>query len=222
MAQIAMSPLTPKPQKGVTLVELLVVISLIALMASFGGSALQSLVGGGSTNKAVSDLAGTLELARSFAMANNTYVRVGFHVASTSARSLPTTAVVSVYSADGSNATAMSTATWPLLSKPLFLDNFVPNSALNGTAPNTSLDEDPFSSSSSFGSLDLTLPDLGPVSFTSFVEFTPAGEARLSAGQSKRYIKIGINRARGNPSDPFILRVSGINGDIVTLRKENL
>jgi hypothetical protein len=116
----------------------------------------------------------------------------------------------------------MSTANWPPLSKPLFLDNFAPNGNLNGTSPNTSSDVSPFSSTSLFGSLNLTIANVGPVPFTYFVEFTPNGETRLSANQSVRYVKIGINRALGNQSDPFILRLSGLNGAIATLRKENM
>ena len=218
-----MPPFHPNSKKAFTLVELLVVISIIMLMTSLTGPVLQSLGGAGSTNKAVSDLVGTLEHARAYAMANNTYVRVGFYHAGVSAsRATSSTAIVSIYSAEGSEATVMSASTWPLLSNPILLDNFALNSSLNGITPDTSSDADPFSATSSFGSLNLRVSNLGSVAVSHFVEFTPSGEARLSAGQSVRYIKICLNRAMGNQSDPFILRLSGMNGDVATLRKENM
>lgn len=60
-----------------TLVELLTVMTMIALAAVAVVPAVQGIAGSGKVNQAIYDLAGTLEQARSYAMANNTYVFVG-------------------------------------------------------------------------------------------------------------------------------------------------
>src|SRR5260221_13547998 len=72
----ATEPGTPST-KGFTLVELLVVISIIAILAFLALPAIQGLQKGGGFAKAVYDISDSLNLARSYALANNTYVFVG-------------------------------------------------------------------------------------------------------------------------------------------------
>ena len=61
-----------------TLVELLVVISLIIGMCALVLPVINSIKGGRELQNATSELSGSLEQARAYAMANNTYVYVGF------------------------------------------------------------------------------------------------------------------------------------------------
>jgi len=63
---------------GFTLVELLTVIALMSIMMAMLVPALTGIKGAGDVTKAAFDVAGTLEQARAYAMANNTYVYVGF------------------------------------------------------------------------------------------------------------------------------------------------
>ena len=64
--------------------------------------AFNSIKGGGGVNKAVADLSSTLELARTYAMANRTYVRVLFHhVPAGNGRLVSSTMALPVASADG-------------------------------------------------------------------------------------------------------------------------
>jgi prepilin-type N-terminal cleavage/methylation domain-containing protein len=60
-----------------TLVELLSVIALIAILSFLAVPAIQSLSKAGGFTKAVYDMADSLNLARSYAVAQNTYVYVG-------------------------------------------------------------------------------------------------------------------------------------------------
>jgi type II secretory pathway pseudopilin PulG len=59
-------------------VELLVVVSIILVMMGLMVPAFNAIKGGGDVTKAAYDIAGILEQARTYAMANNTYVWVGF------------------------------------------------------------------------------------------------------------------------------------------------
>lgn len=65
-------------QRGFTLVELLVVIGIIFLMMGLAAPTLTGTSGGRSVTNAAYSLADLLEQARTYAIANNTYVWVGF------------------------------------------------------------------------------------------------------------------------------------------------
>jgi prepilin-type N-terminal cleavage/methylation domain-containing protein len=66
-----------RSRRGFTLVELLTVIAIMALMTGAAVSAVSAIKDAGSLTRGASDLTGTLDQARSYAMANNTYVFVG-------------------------------------------------------------------------------------------------------------------------------------------------
>src|ERR1700678_672955 len=60
-----------------TLVELLVVVGVIVLMMTLAIPAFNAIRGGTDFTSQVYDISGTLEQARAYAMANNTFVLVG-------------------------------------------------------------------------------------------------------------------------------------------------
>ena len=61
-----------------SLIELLVVMGIIGILSSLAMPAFNAIRGGGSLTKAANDVSGILEQARAYAMAQNTYVWVGF------------------------------------------------------------------------------------------------------------------------------------------------
>jgi prepilin-type N-terminal cleavage/methylation domain-containing protein len=63
--------------RAFTLIELLVVMAVIIILTSFLVPAFNSIKGGDDLTKVVYDIAGTLEQARAYAIANHTYVWVG-------------------------------------------------------------------------------------------------------------------------------------------------
>jgi len=64
-------------RRAFTLVELLVVVALIVLMMSLAVPAFNSIRGGADFTSEVYNIAGTLDQARAYAVANNTYTLVG-------------------------------------------------------------------------------------------------------------------------------------------------
>lgn len=65
--------------KGFTLVELLVVVAIIVIVMGIAVPAFTALKGSTDITKTAYDIRGALELARSYAMANDTYAWVGFY-----------------------------------------------------------------------------------------------------------------------------------------------
>ena len=68
---------TPSSRQAFTLVGMLVVMATIVLIIGLAGPAVNALKSANDVNKAVYDIAGVLQVARSYAMANNTYVYAG-------------------------------------------------------------------------------------------------------------------------------------------------
>ena len=209
-----------------SLIELLSVMAVIAALSAVSIPAISSLKGGGSTNKAVADLSSTLELARTYAMANRTYVRVILGEAPASGnRMQPSIVVQSIFAANGTPAGDMTKADeWPALSKPLMLDNLKFYNGMQGASSvvDTKDDVTPMGNVSSFSR---SIPGNSGQTFTGVIQFSPSGEARVSFDEAARFIKIGIdqpNGAVGLQKNPFILRLSGINGSIKILRAGEL
>ncbi|PTY01959.1 hypothetical protein DB346_10945 [Verrucomicrobia bacterium LW23] len=211
---------------GFTLTELVVVIGVILTIGAISGPALRTLNGAGSVSRASEDLARTMELARTFAMANQTYVRVAI-----SDEVAGTMVVLPIYSADGTldadGAADMASAQkWPVVAMPLMLSNFRMDDTLNASTPATSGDQVP--SSTNISGMRRAVQGLGSnpsgVMFSKFIQFNPNGEARVVKGATARYIKLGLHKSEGNgggrSANPFVVRVSGVNGTVSVLRKE--
>jgi prepilin-type N-terminal cleavage/methylation domain-containing protein len=74
---LKLSPVWSGRRRGFTLVEMLTVVSIAAILALLSVPALQGLQTAGGFDKSLYALADSLNLARSYAVANNTYVYVG-------------------------------------------------------------------------------------------------------------------------------------------------
>ena len=141
--------------RAFTLVELLVVMAIIVVMLGLIGPVVNGLRGARDITEASYEIMGTLEQARTYAIATNTYVFVGFFEESIASATFPRVAGVGrvvvcvvasrdgsrVYSTATSNPTRLDVvpATLTPLTKLLKFDNLhlerLPDSALTRPAP---------------------------------------------------------------------------------------
>lgn len=223
--------------RGFTLLELIAVMGIMAVLLAVSGPAIHAIKGAGGVTKASADLARSLELARVYAMANRTYVRVGISQRdSINGRQIPSLVILTSFSADGSDQGDTSDAAkWPALGKPLVVDNMRIFDSLNAAQPNTQNDVTPSQDSSDnsgtlIGKFSRTVPGFGAslLNFDYAIQFSPNGEARVCTDEPARFIKIGLDEP--DPADdqaprnknPLILRLSATNGGINILRKESM
>lgn len=209
-----------------SLIELLTVIAIMSALAAVSVPAIQALKSSGGINKAIVESSQTLEYARVYAMSSHTYVRVGIGQSGvTGSSAMPSTVLVVIYSVDGTlDADTVSgmtdTSKWRRLVKPVILDNLMTSSSLNvdmelNSTEYTSPDKTDIPSPVPF-----RVGGIGMVSCYSFIQFNPNGEARVVRGEPARFIDFAVDKPKPqNGRNPFVLRVSGLSGNISILRK---
>jgi prepilin-type N-terminal cleavage/methylation domain-containing protein len=221
-----------KSLSGFTLVELLTVVAIVLILSAASNWAIQSLSSAGTVDRAISDLSESIDFARTYALANHTYVRAVFaQVPATSARPAPTTLVILISPVSGELDAANDTlnmadpSKWPTVAHPIMLSNLLMNGALNATEPDTTQDAIPNQSDmvSTTASFTRKVGTISPdPTFSSCVQVSPAGEIQVLQGTPVRFIKMAFDKPTPqNGVNPFIVRVSGINGSVNILRKEN-
>lgn len=225
--------LSSRRVKGFTLIEMIAVMGIMAILLAVSGPAIHAIKGAGGVTKASADLSRSLELARVYAMANRTYVRVGLAQADSTGGNRSPLVIMTSFSADGSDqGDTADAAKWPQLGKPLVVENLRIFDSLNASQPNTENDVTPSQESSEtgmIGKFSRKVPGFGStLNFTYAVQFSPNGEARVCTNEPARFIKIAIdepdpaNNTLPLNKNPLILRLSAANGGINVLRKENM
>jgi prepilin-type N-terminal cleavage/methylation domain-containing protein len=223
---------------GFSLVELLVVISIIALLTAVGGPALSALTSSGGANQNISQLSGILEQAREYAVSQNTYVWVAFYTP-TVTTGFKQVSVAVIASTDGTDP---ATTSWQqnsygtVPSSNLSLINRVVtlkqiSLQLAGAFALPSLPglpgqgvRDPDNSIASYatGFFSIQLPGTStPTMFTQAIEFTPSGQARNGGGPVD-VIDVDLQPQKGTVNDPknvAVLRVNGLTGETAVYRQ---
>lgn len=210
-------------KNGFTLIEILAVITIVAILAGVVLSSIAGLDSAGNINTATYQLKSLLEGARSYATANNTYVWVGFYEEASASPGTPGIGriVVSVVaSSDGttvytlplSTTTAIDTTSATLLQvyKPVKINNVHLNMFPAGTGTGNTFAMRPAISSATQQISPSVNPSLTtfryPVgsatpqyTFSKAIQFSPRGEARVdnSSNSIAPVVEIGLQPTHG-------------------------
>ncbi len=202
----------PAPcKRGFTLVELLIVITIISLLAFLAGPALSALSRSGNLQGSGTQISDILEQAYTTALARNTYVWVGFSQLTTHGGGI---AVASVYSAHedpadlpGSVIPLTKTAFFPNLNLATISESLISNADRATTSVSQITDAELTTFSARVGGAPQTL--------TYVMEITPSGQVLVS---STRYawIEIGLEPLNGNGKDVAVIQMSALTGRVAT------
>jgi type II secretory pathway pseudopilin PulG len=223
------------------LIELLIVIGIMGLLFAMAGPALSALKGAGDIGKASGDIQGILEQARSYAMANNTYVYVGIQeqdgINPTSNNGVGQVALGIVASVNGLRPYSSSPLTPSALSASnitpvgkvkyfvnLHLTNYSTVGTNGNLARTTPPDVDMGTNTNSVTTFQIPPSGAAKYFFKRVVEFDPQGVARYQTSSTtfdssiKNYLEIPLMTARGNKAitnpNTAAIQIDGITGAI--------
>ena len=202
-------PINPKNNySAFTLIELLIVIAIVAVLSALTLPAFNSIRNAGGLTKSANDIAGILEQARAYAMAQNTYTWVGFRRDNADTPS-DTLVVGVIASKTGSTNPAADAVPLGKLAR---FDNvkiveLSPSPAL--TAATAQL----INSTLAFTN--------GTNKFISqVIRWDSRGEARISNSLS-RLIEIGLQDVvKRNTSNNAAVQISGLSGTVIVYRPQ--
>ena len=238
-------PLQGRGAQAFSLIELLVVVGLMALLMSLAMPAFSSMQGAGYLTKAASDIQGVMEQARSYAMANNTYVYVGIEEVDglnpTAAPGIGRVAIAVVASKDGTRPYPQNPNTpgalnitniFPL-GKALYFDNLhLTNTNALSTVGNMARPPAEVDLGTNISATTFPIPITGTprYSFTNVVEFDPQGTPRSQYQTNttfdpsiQNYLEIPLVPAHGNVAmtnlaNQAAVQIDGVTGAARTYR----
>lgn len=204
-----------------SLIELLTVMGVIGLLMSVAVPALSNLTKGSQMNQALIEVTESLEQARQFAVAQNTYVWVAFNnVAASQGVDEQVRMAVLVsrsggeLSTWGTDDTTSSTAQTQLITRPRTFNQVKLSSA--GTFSRSQIASLPEGGVDSLGSANFTImvPGGQKEVFTQAIQFTPSGEARTTANMAGM-VELGLQPTHAKIADAnnvAAVRVNGLTG----------
>jgi prepilin-type N-terminal cleavage/methylation domain-containing protein len=208
--------LGPLPRGAFSLIELLVVVAIVGILTALVVPAFNGIGSARSLSKAGADVLSILEQARTYAMANNTYVWVGLQpegdnlvaavVASKTGR-----LTAPAEPQDASDLVEIS----PLRRWNGVALEVIPNS--NGRPP-SDLAGQLASLSTPIRSFS-TASGGGMRNFDKFVvQFDKVGAAKISQGNAVRVIEIGLMPRFGSSSNYAAVQIGGLTGGVKVYR----
>lgn len=195
-----------RSEGAMSLMEILLVVALVAVMATLVMPAFVAIAQGSGMKRAILGVSDSLEQARTEAMAQSTWVLVGF---SQDATSVPQNlTVMTMASRDGTTNTAP--ANLMPLSKPIKVDNVqILPSSLTSTNPILKGSQFEFTS---------TVAGASRRFYGTVIAFSPQGEAILTNSTVSSWIEIPLQELRGNTpitNKTASIRVSGVSGQVI-------
>lgn len=202
-------------QHGFTLVELLAVISIMAIMLSLVVMGVGDLNQSRKGDFAVSNLTLALETARLHAQSKNTYTWLAL-TKNPAASTDPSLKVAIIASTDGMSKSYGNDAPWP--ANTINIKGSADFKQVGKTITieeykiDVPLDSPPLSSTPQF-----SIPFNGStVSFTRVIEFTPTGEAKIAPGNVE-VIRMQLLPIRKKAGDKNVqITINGLTGSIKT------
>lgn len=194
------------------MIELLVVVAIISLLAVFG-----SQVAGSSSSRnfgvSVYELADVLRYARSTAVAQNTYVRVGF--TQDSQNNTDSLLVGLIVGTSGQSGDFAKNRFRPLM-KPTRFERVTLTDSLNIALPD--LPSGTSVTSSSVGSFIMQVGGANKT-FGSTIQFSPNGEVSI-ASSGTPWIDLIMKPAVDSANNQAVVQISGISGQVKVFRPE--
>lgn len=219
-----------------SLVELLSVIAVISLLTSMLVPAVSNLARGNDMSRAVSGVAGTLDLAREYAVSQNTYTWVvmagssekgGIRAVILGSKDGSNTADgVTTVDLDGTQAYDLSSTggNIVLLRRAALFPNVTIGKLLSSPAPATpasvEMNDDVSFRFASSSSDVLSFLNANPTA-QRIVQFSPNGQARVS-GSLVQSIELGVKSLKGTTPDEVnacAIRLSGLTGQTQVYRR---
>lgn len=220
---------------GFTLIELLVVIGIIALMMFFAGPAVNAMKGSNSLTASAAELGSMLELARSHAMAKNTYVYVGMvgldemSVANTNQTGEGRIGAVVMASKIGTRPTLSGTSIKSDEITPVSRVSKLENVVIKNVEATTGGMDRPLGTNvlnqSDFTKIVWPPSGSAQLTFDKVIEFSPKGVARMATtsllsgtDQLDARIEIPLQQFRGANANVAAVQIDGITGAVRTYR----
>jgi prepilin-type N-terminal cleavage/methylation domain-containing protein len=212
-------------KRGFSLVELLVVIAIMAILLGLTAPSLSGLMSSGNMNVAVSDISDLLSQSRSYAMAHNTYVWVGF---SEQANQKLMVGVVAGKSGQSSDLTLPGDPTASVnyipIAKPQSFDHFSLQAVSSlPTLTGMATVGDDISAPQASPNNSFTQNNAGtPITFSKIIQFSPQGEASVSSSSTAHWVQIGIEPMRGataNTANVAVFQVASLTGQVRVFRQ---
>jgi len=198
--------------RGFTLVELLAVIAITATLAFLAVGSIPGIANSSSMNKAVGGIQSSLQEARTYAMANDTYVWVGFYT-NLSQQNV----TVGVVAGQTGAADDLAGGSYSAISKVSVYDYFSINSISGVPGVATGADD---ISSSQIGTFSERSAG-ATVNFTEVIQFSPQGVATVLPNSSSHWIQIGLQPLRGgsaSTTDVAVFQVGALSGQVNVFR----
>lgn len=197
---------------GFSLIEMLLVVAVIGIVIGLSASALVDAARGQGMKRAIADVGGLVEQARSEAMAASTWTWVGMKQQTAG----PENELIAVLVASKDGSTNRAAGNLRLVSRPLRIKNVQVLSGLTGWGGSIdgtrTVSEGDFSFSQTVRGQNITFSD-------HVLGFTPRGEAAIDSSSVPPWIEIGLQETRGlTPitNKTASLRVSGFSGQLDT------